>query len=96
MEDDERNFKVGSECNTTSIYRCTSCNSLFSIWSKHRAEMNENQEIEWSCENQNIPTIYVFGEMQGDHIIPWSQGGRTVEDNCQMLCQRCNNDKSAQ
>lgn len=33
-------------------------------------------------------------DMQGDHIIPWSQGGRTVEDNCQMLCQRCNNDKS--
>ena len=39
---------------------------------------------------------YDFSEMQGDHIIPWSQGGRTVEDNCQMLCQRCNNDKSAQ
>ena len=34
--------------------------------------------------------------MHGDHIIPWSQGDRTVEDNCQMLCQRCNNDKSAQ
>ena len=46
------------------------------------------------CENQNIQTIYAFNEMQGDHVIPWSQGGRTVEDNCQMLCQKCNNDKS--
>ena len=28
-------------------------------------------------------------------VIPWSKGGRTVEENCQMLCQRCNNDKSS-
>ncbi len=37
---------------------------------------------------------YTFDEMRGDHIIPWSQGGRTTEDNLQMLCQKCNNDKS--
>lgn len=36
---------------------------------------------------------FEFEEMQGDHIIPWSQGGRTVDDNLQMLCQECNNDK---
>ncbi len=29
-------------------------------------------------------------QMQGDHIVPWSKGGRTVADNCQMLCQPCN------
>lgn len=33
-------------------------------------------------------------QMQGDHIIPWSKGGHTVESNLQMLCQTCNNDKS--
>ena len=48
------------------------------------------------CVSNGVDTEYAFEEMQGDHIIPWSQGGRTVEDNCQMLCQRCNNDKSAQ
>ena len=48
------------------------------------------------CVANGIDREYDFEEMQGDHIIPWSQGGRTVEDNCQMLCQRCNNDKSAQ
>lgn len=48
------------------------------------------------CANQNITTIYAFDEMQGDHIIPWSQGGKTVDDNLQMLCQKCNNDKSNQ
>lgn len=50
----KKNIKVGSECNIVSVYRCTSCNSLFSIWSKHKAEINENQEIEWSCEIQNM------------------------------------------
>ena len=35
-----------------------------------------------------------FSEMQGDHITPWSKGGKTVEDNCQMLCNKCNNEKS--
>ena len=35
-----------------------------------------------------------YEDMQGDHIIPWSQGGHTTEDNLQMLCQKCNNDKS--
>ena len=40
-----------------------------------------------------IDTEYAFEEMEGDHIIPWSKGGRTVEDNLQMLCKKCNNDK---
>jgi len=36
---------------------------------------------------------FTFEDMQGDHVVPWSKGGRTVEENCQMLCSRCNNDK---
>lgn len=48
------------------------------------------------CANQNITTIYAFSEMQGDHVMPWSQGGRTIDSNLQMLCQKCNNDKSNQ
>jgi len=32
--------------------------------------------------------------MQGDHIIPWSKGGTTVIENCQMLCANCNGKKS--
>lgn len=29
-------------------------------------------------------------EMDGDHILPWSRGGKTVSENCQMLCIRDN------
>lgn len=36
---------------------------------------------------------FEFEEMQGNHIIPWSQGGRTVDENLQMLCQKYNNNK---
>lgn len=37
---------------------------------------------------------FEFSEMEGDHITPWSQGGKTVEENLQMLCKRCNAQKS--
>jgi len=33
-------------------------------------------------------------KMAGDHIIPWSKGGKTTTENCQMLCARCNGIKS--
>lgn len=33
-------------------------------------------------------------EMQADHIKPWSKGGTTTLDNCQMLCSYCNATKN--
>ena len=39
-------------------------------------------------------TEYDISEMEGDHIIPWSQGGKTEEGNCQMLCKWHNAHKS--
>lgn len=35
-----------------------------------------------------------YEAMQGDHIVPWSRGGHTVPENCQMLCRECNSLKS--
>ena len=37
---------------------------------------------------------FEYNEMEGDHIIAWSQGGKTVPENLQMLCKRCNKTKS--
>lgn len=37
---------------------------------------------------------FEFGQMQADHKIPWSQGGRTIPDNCEMLCTEDNIKKS--
>ena len=37
---------------------------------------------------------YDISEMEGDHITPWSEGGKTSADNCQMLCRDCNRKKS--
>ena len=37
---------------------------------------------------------YAIEEMEGDHIVPWSKGGKTVPENLQMLCRRCNGLKS--
>ena len=33
-------------------------------------------------------------EMEADHITPWHEGGKTIEENCQMLCKDCNRKKS--
>lgn len=37
---------------------------------------------------------FEFDQMEGDHIKPWSKGGHTTLDNCQMLCKDCNRKKS--
>lgn len=37
---------------------------------------------------------YDIGSMEADHIIPWSKGGKTTPDNCQMLCKMDNRTKS--
>lgn len=33
-------------------------------------------------------------EMQGHHQTPWSKGGKTISENCRMLCAKCNRDRS--
>jgi HNH endonuclease domain protein len=38
---------------------------------------------------------YEYEEMEGDHITPWSKGGKTELENLQMLCQACNRRKSS-
>lgn len=37
---------------------------------------------------------FLLEEMEADHITPWSQGGKTSVNNCQLLCRTCNRTKS--
>ena len=46
------------------------------------------------CVANGINTEYAYEDMEGDHIIPWSKGGHTTDDNLQMLCKKCNSAKS--
>jgi hypothetical protein len=36
---------------------------------------------------------FLFEQMEGDHITPWHEGGKTENANCQMLCRDCNRKK---
>ncbi|MGH8540401.1 MAG: HNH endonuclease family protein [Stenotrophobium sp.] len=37
---------------------------------------------------------FVIDKMEADHITPWSKGGKTIPENCQMLCDADNRKKS--
>jgi hypothetical protein len=37
---------------------------------------------------------YNIEEMEADHITPWHEGGKTISENCQMLCKNDNRRKA--
>jgi 5-methylcytosine-specific restriction endonuclease McrA len=43
--------------------------------------------------NANDDKIWKLAEMDADHVSPWSKGGSTTADNCQMLCRTHNQAK---
>ncbi len=47
------------------------------------------------CLQEGNRREYAFKEMHADHIRPWSKGGQTVEENCQMLCAKHNESKGS-
>lgn len=52
----------------------------------------------WEMQFHRCPhcgKTFDFEFMEGDHIKPWREGGRTVIENCQMLCKECNRRKGA-
>lgn len=66
---------------------------VFSDKQKKAAYERQNHKCP-HCLAEGNETEYDYEAMQGDHIIPWSQGGRTVDDNVQMLCRDHNATKS--
>ena len=43
--------------------------------------------------NANDNKIWKLDEMDADHVTPWSKGGATTPENCQMLCRTHNQAK---
>ena len=49
------------------------------------------------CKKQKKGKIkWDISEMEADHVTPWHEGGRTIAENCQMLCREHNRTKSGQ
>lgn len=88
MEDDEVTCKKGiyayvltGEEKSLSIRAFTS--------SQKRSAYERQKGICAKCKKH-----FEIEEMEGDHITPWHEGGKTVKENCQMLCKKCNREKS--
>lgn len=60
----------------------------FSDGQKREAYEKQQGICAW-CKEQ-----FEIEDMEADHITPWSKGGKTTTDNCQMLCVYCNRTKS--
>jgi len=46
------------------------------------------------CKGENKKKKWEIEEMEADHINSWSRGGKTIAENCQMLCREHNQVKS--
>jgi len=60
----------------------------FSDSMKHKVYERQNGECIKCGKHFDI------SEMEADHVTPWHEGGKTIEDNCQMLCKEDNRRKS--
>jgi hypothetical protein len=56
--------------------------------SQKRAAYEKQNGICPLCNNK-----FAIDEMEGDHITPWAEGGKTLPENLQMLCKDCNKRK---
>ena len=64
--------------------------SIRSFSNNQKREAFENQKgVCVKCQK-----TFTLEEMEADHITPWSEGGKTTSDNCQMLCKHDNRIKS--
>lgn len=62
-----------------------------------RAFSDSQKRTAYAKQNGICPickNTYKYEQMDGDHITPWSEGGKTEPSNLQMLCKDCNRRKS--
>jgi len=64
--------------------------SIRAFTEKQKREAYEKQDgVCTKCEKQ-----FELNKMEADHITPWHEWGRTISENCQILCKSCNRIKS--
>ncbi len=64
--------------------------SIRAFTDKQKREAFERQK--GVCVKCNVE--FKINEMEADHITPWHSGGKTIAENCQMLCRHDNRIKS--
>lgn len=63
--------------------------SIRAFSDKQKREIYEKQKgVCLSCNKE-----FEIKEMDADHINPWSKGGKSISNNCQLLCKTCNRSK---
>lgn len=97
MEDDDVSYKKGIyeyilSGNEKSL-------NIRAFTDKDKAQAFEKQIVSGTgkacCPKCNDNSkLFTRNQMQADHIIPWSNGGKTTLANCQMLCNYHNGVKS--
>ena len=66
------------------------CLSIREFTDKMKREAYERQKgVCAKCKKH-----FEIEEMEADHITPWHEGGKTIPENCQMLCKQDNRTKS--
>ena len=88
MQDDEVTKKSGVY--EYVLTRKKQCLNLRAFTDSQKREVFEKQKGKCPM----CKETFAIEEMEGDHITPWHEGGKTDTENCQMLCKECNRRKS--
>jgi len=70
--------------------------SIRAFTDKMKREAYERQKgvCPWCKKEKKEKQKWDIEEMEADHITPWHEGGKTIAENCQMLCREHNRTKS--
>jgi len=70
--------------------------SIRAFTDKMKREAYERQKgvCSWCKKEKKEKQKWDIEEMEADHITPWNEGGKTLAQNCQMLCREHNRTKS--
>ncbi len=72
------------------LTRNEKCLNIRAFTEKQKRETYERQK----CVCVKCRKRFEIEDMEADHITPWHEGGKTVSENCQMLCKPDNRTKS--